>query len=379
MKKVLSIITGLLITAVAFAQPYFQGTIVKDPANATNNRIIFRMNPTSSITTAISYVETAFRYVTATTPPFVATGIIPNTTTFPGLNIQRLPDVVSGAYTYIKFVHNTATIASNTYAPNVNGYDLFSIAIQGTPAVISQIEMASDVTGAGEFVFGVVDGGANFIDPGAGPQLYGPGFNIASGIHLVPLTSVPVPVKFNGFTATKRDNTALLNWSVENEGPITSHYEIERSTNGVSFGKIARVEPKNNGGTSNAYSLTDLNLTSVRTEGVIYYRIKQYDKDGQFVYSEIKSVRLDGRGFAVSVFPNPVKDVATLTIDLVQDGDVLISITDAAGKQVKQIQVNGNKGLNTKKIDMLSMASGTYLLKVTTGTEIKTLSVVKGQ
>jgi Secretion system C-terminal sorting domain len=379
MKKVLSIIAGLLITAASFAQPYFQATIVKDPANATNNRIIFRMNPTATITTAIGYIEIAFRYATATTPPFVPAGIIPNTTTFPGLNIQRLPDFVSGGFTYVKFVHNTATIASNTYVPNVNGFDLFSIAIQGTPAVISQIELASDALGTGDYVFGVADGGGNFLDPGAGPQLYGPGYTVAGNIHLVPLTNVPVPVKFNGFTATKRDNTALLNWSVENEGPVTSHYEIERSTNGVSFGKIARVEAKNNGATSNAYSLTDLNLTSVRTEGVIYYRIKQYDKDGQFVYSDIKSVRLDGRGFAISVFPNPVKDVATLTIDLVQDGDIIINITDAAGKQVKQLQVQGFKGLNTKKVDMLSMASGTYLLKVTTGTEVKTLSIVKGQ
>jgi hypothetical protein len=377
MKKVLAIISGILITAGSYAQ-YFQGTFVKDPLNATNNRIIFRMNPTGAITTAIAYVELAFRYPTATTPPFVVAGLTTNTATFPGLNIQRLPDFVSGGFTYVKFVHNTATVASNTYTPNPNGYDLFSIALQGTPAVIAQIEMASDVAGTGDYVFGLADGAGNFIDPGAGNQLYGPGFTIAGGIHIVPLTNVPVPVKFNGFTAIKKDNDGLLTWSVENESPVTDRYEIERSFNGVDFTKFATVAPKNNGLGSNVYNLTDANLSSLRTSSnIIYYRIKQTDKDGQYVYSEIKSIRLNGKTFSAGIYPNPVKDVAVLSIDLLENEPISVIIIDAAGKQVQQIQIQGVKGLNVKKVNMGSFAAGTYQFKVKTTSELKTISVVK--
>lgn len=377
MKKVLIIISGILLTAGAYAQQYFQGTFVKDPNNEINNRIIFRMNPTGSITTAISYVETAFRYPTASTPAFVVAGITSNTASFPGLNIQRLPDFVSGGYTYVKFVHNTATVASNTYTPSPNGYDLFSIALQGTPATIPQIEMVSDLS-SGDYVFGVVDGAGNLIDPGAGNQLYGPGFSIASGVHILPLTNVTVPVKFNGFTAVKRENDGLLTWAVENESPVTDRYEIERSFNGLDFGKFATVNPKNNGLTANTYNLTDANLSGLRTSsGVIYYRIKQIDKDGRYVYSEIRSIRLDSKGFSVGVYPNPVKDVAVLSIDLLNNEAVSVVIIDAAGKQVQQVQIQGVKGLNVKRVSMGAFASGTYQFKVKTATEVKTISVVK--
>lgn len=376
MKKVLAIISGVLITAGSYAQ-YFQGTFVKDPNNEINNRIIFRMNPTASITTAISYIETAFRYPTATTPAFVVAGLTSNTATFPGLNIQRLPDFVSGGFTYVKFVHNTATVASNTYTPSANGYDLFSLALQGTPAVIPQIEMVSDLN-SGDFVFGVVDGAGNLIDPGAGNQLYGPGFSVASGVHILPLTNVPVPVKFNGFSAVKRDNDGMLTWAVENESPITDRYEIERSFNGLDFSKFATVNPKNNGLTANTYNLTDANLSNLRTSsGVIYYRIKQIDKDAQYVYSEIRSIRLDSKGFSVGVYPNPVKDVAVLSIDLLDNETVSLVIIDAAGKQVQQMQIQGARGLNVKKVSMGAFASGTYQFKVRTATEVKTISVVK--
>lgn len=377
MKKFLTIISALLITGASYAQ-YFQGTFVKDPDNAVNNRIIFRMNPTGPITTAISYIEIAFRYPTASTPAFTVAGLTTNTASFPSLNIQRLPDFVAGGYTYVKFVHNTGTVASNTYTPSSNGYDLFSIALQGPPAVIPQIELCSDVAGTGDYVFGVVDGAGNLIDPGANPQLYGPGFNINGGIHLVPLANVTVPVKFNGFTATKRDNDGLLTWSVENESPVTDRYEVERSFNGLDFGKFASVPAKNNGLTANTYLLTDANLSGLRASGgIIYYRIKQIDKDGQAVYSEIRSIRLDSKSFTVGVYPNPVKDVAVLSIDLLDNEAISLLIIDAAGKQVQQMQVQGVRGLNVKKVNMAAMPSGTYQFKIRTAAEVKTLSVVK--
>jgi hypothetical protein len=377
MKKIIAILlSGVLVASAAQAQ-YFQATFEKDPDHAANNRVNFKMRPTGSLTTGISYIEFAFRYPTATTPPFVVAGIQSNTALFPGLNMQRfLPDIVEGGYTYVRFVHNTGVIASNTYTPIATGYQVFSIAFQGTPATISQIEMASDMVSQ-TYVFGVVDGSGILYNP-TGDQLYGPGFNVSGNLHLLPLSNVTVPVKFNGFSATKKDNDGLLNWAVENESPITDRYEIERSFNGVDFGKFATVAPKNNGSGSNVYNLTDANLSGLRTSSaVIYYRIKQIDKDGQFVYSEIRSIRLDSKGFAVGIYPNPVKDMTVLSIDLIENEQVLVSIFDAAGKQVQQMQIQGVRGLNVKRFSMAAMAAGTYQLKVKTNNETKTLSVVK--
>jgi hypothetical protein len=390
MKKYYIAIAFLAASLGCFAQGKFSASLTN-----SGNTITFKVKPVGgNITAGLSTVEFFVRYPT-TTAPFTYGTVTPNTTNFP--NMTASGTLGSGSWEIERnnaayalpgfnvdhFIYTAPApvTASQTYINNTE-YNMISVPLVGPTASVNLQFVHQD--SEEKYYLAITSGVGADLRPAAFNSYFYPSTTTAAGpsgstLYYMDLLNVPVPVKFNGFTATKRDNTALLNWSVENEGPVTSHYEIERSTNGVSFSKIARVEPKNNGATSNAYNLTDLNLTSVRTEGVIYYRIKQYDKDGQFVYSEIKSVRLDGKGFAISVYPNPVKDVATLTIDLVQDGDVIINITDAAGKQIKQLQVQGFKGLNTKKVDMLSMASGTYLFKISTGTELKTLSVVKGQ
>jgi Secretion system C-terminal sorting domain len=204
-----------------------------------------------------------------------------------------------------------------------------------------------------------------------------------SGTSFAPLQPLSViPVKFVSFTATKNNNDAVLAWKVDNEDNRTDKYEVERSVNAVDFTKIATVAAKANGQASNSYELTDANLAALiqNANGVIYYRIKQLDKDGRFVYTEIRNIRLSGKGgFSAAVFPNPVKDVATLNVDLSVAADVLVYITDAAGKEVQKLTINGAVGGNTKRINMSNFAKGTYVMKVTTGTEVKTLTVVKGQ
>jgi Secretion system C-terminal sorting domain len=227
-----------------------------------------------------------------------------------------------------------------------------------------------DITAQNNMFYGSV-GVVN--DPG--------GFN--SGTSYAPLQPLSViPVKFVSFTVTKNNNDAVLAWKVDNEDSRTDKYEIERSVNATDFTKIATVAAKANGQASNSYELTDANLAALvqNANGVIYYRVKQLDKDGRFVYTEIRNIRLSGKsGFSASVFPNPVKDVATLNVDLTTAADVLVYITDAAGKEVQKLTINGAVGGNTRRINMSNFAKGTYVMKVTTGTDVKTITVVKGQ
>lgn len=187
----------------------------------------------------------------------------------------------------------------------------------------------------------------------------------------------PLPVRFRDFGVVKKDNNALLNWQVENETSITDRYEIERSLNGINFKKVYTVLPKNNGLTANSYDLTDFDLTSIRSVGIIYYRITQYDKDGKYISTSIKSLRLQGKELAIAVFPNPVKGYANVTIDLANAADVLLTINDAAGKQVQALQMQLFKGANIKKINMGSLAAGSYIMKIQAGTEVKTIPLVK--
>jgi hypothetical protein len=189
------------------------------------------------------------------------------------------------------------------------------------------------------------------------------------------LGSIVVPVKFTGFSAVKKDDNAILNWSVVNENTAGDSYEVERSFDGVSFTNIASVPVKGNS-SSNVYNYTDDNLSSLPSTGTIYYRIEQVDKTGQPAYTNIQAVSLSN-GIVVGAYPNPVKDDVTVTIDLLAASNLSINITDALGKQLQLIQLAGVKGSNLTNINLSGYASGNYLLKVTSNSGATTLPLVK--
>lgn len=190
---------------------------------------------------------------------------------------------------------------------------------------------------------------------------------------------VTLLVRFTNFSVIKNNNNAIINWAVENEDANALNYEIQKSLDGVNFTPVKTVDALNNGRTTNSYSSTIENLSAIRTSGVIYFRIKQTDRNGKFVYTDIKSVRVDSKGLLVTVYPNPVKTTANVNFDLEKDADVALSLIDATGKQVFVKQLQGIKGANITPINMSKMATGSYTLKVQTGTDVKVIPVVKAE
>ena len=190
---------------------------------------------------------------------------------------------------------------------------------------------------------------------------------------------VALPIKLTNFTAIKKDKDALLTWSVENQDANASHFEIERSYNGTDFTNIGRVEVNLNSGSAATYNSTDANIVALRSSGVIYYRIKQVDKDGKFSYSEIRSIKLDAKSVGINLYPNPAKSFTNILIDLPQNSPIIISINDAGGKEVKQINVAGFAGINQKKIDLSGLSTGSYMIKVKAADQLQTISLVKSE
>jgi hypothetical protein len=292
----------------------------------------------------------------------------PNVAAIPGYNVDHFLYTAPAA----------ATTAKDYTANTV--YDVISVQLLGDPTQKVDFQFMSDDSYATGYL-GLTDQNGGDLLPATPSTYFFPttlNTPISGGtLYYMDLLQVPLPVKFTGFTATKNVDAALLNWSVESENANTDRYEVELSTNGVEFSKFITVAPLNNGRSSNSYTTTKSSLSAIRSNGVIYFRIKQIDKDGAFVYSVIKSVRLDGKAFAINAFPNPVKQFTKLTIDLIDNAPINITIVDAAGKQVESMQIQGIKGLNVKNINMGAFASGSYVIKVQAGAELKTIPVVK--
>lgn len=190
---------------------------------------------------------------------------------------------------------------------------------------------------------------------------------------------VVVPVRFLTFTATKRASYVELNWTVENEGPLTARYEVERSTNGRDFTTEYSVPARNNGSASNAYIKEDNESESLRnTYSTLFYRIKQFDLNGEFVYSETRKVSFE-KTTSISLYPNPVQRKAKLTLDLDKNTNVTVQIFDATGKAVSTTTYRLQKGFNSQEIDFGGLPAGKYNVMINDGVSVSTIRVIKAK
>lgn len=146
---------------------------------------------------------------------------------------------------------------------------------------------------------------------------------------LVPNT---LPVEFSYFEVKASDFGAVLNWETVLE-LNNDRFEIEKSQDGVIFSNIGSVEGAGNSYGKTSYSFTDTDPQ----EGVNYYRLKQIDYDGQFEYSELKSVNFsfDKGNFTYKVYPNPATDFISISSP-VSEEVMDVKLLDHTGKVISR-------------------------------------------
>ncbi|WP_254560057.1 T9SS type A sorting domain-containing protein [Dyadobacter diqingensis] len=135
-----------------------------------------------------------------------------------------------------------------------------------------------------------------------------PGLATAVPTLEITLDETALPVRLGAFSAKSVENTVYLEWTTYSE-QNNAGFDVERSADAKKFEKIASVKGYGNSNSENRYTLTDL----FPLKSTSYYRLKQVDLDGTYMYSSIRSVK-NGDLTPVIVYPNPVKDI--LTIDL---------------------------------------------------------------
>lgn len=138
-----------------------------------------------------------------------------------------------------------------------------------------------------------------------------PGGNGASGIIIVRQSFRILPVEFLSFTADFIDQNrkVQLIWETGKEWN-NSHFEIQRSTDNVrTWQDIGLISGAGWSDNPSEYFFTDENLPLAG--GLVYYRLRQVDFDGQFSFSKTISVKIptiSNNGNYWRVFPNPVNE-----------------------------------------------------------------------
>jgi len=174
-----------------------------------------------------------------------------------------------------------------------------------------------------------------------------------------------LPVELITFDAKAIDNEFIsIDWQTATE--INNNgFELQRSTDGIFFNKIAWIEGNGNSTNMNSYQFKD-NAVSV---GTYYYRLKQIDFDGQFEFSDIQSasIRSTGGDLVSFFIPNPSTVKSKLNFNLVKDSKVTIEVIDNIGRVIESKTENMLSGNNTVLFNTDNYATGIYTAKIIIG------------
>jgi hypothetical protein len=201
----------------------------------------------------------------------------------------------------------------------------------------------------------------------------GSGTDPSAAIDDIRLTApIPLSVDLINFSAEKNGTVSTsVVWEVMNELNF-SHYELERSVDGLNFSKIYSIDA--NCVSENTCDYLYKDISHVKT---IYYRLKMIDIDGEFNYSQIISLDENGSNSInytlVSSFVND--NLLNVIINSKKKTNASFILYNTAGNIVlTENNIGITTGYNENRINISKLSSGVYILKIHLENDSKILS-----
>jgi hypothetical protein len=173
------------------------------------------------------------------------------------------------------------------------------------------------------------------------------------------------PVTLTSFTARHNGNGVTIEWSTSQE-LNNNYFQVERSADGsTNWSVIATVMGAGNSQVVNNYNSYDASPLS----GVNYYRLKQVDNDGKYVYSNTVTVKIDLQKTAISVLANPFYNTLSVNFVSLTSQTVTARLVDITGKQVAVEKWSVYNGTTKKDFTNVSdLQHGMYILSIINNT-----------
>ena len=163
-----------------------------------------------------------------------------------------------------------------------------------------------------------------------------------------------LPLKLISFSVQYINNSTRLQWQTSSE-QNTSHFSIERSSDGINFSSIGNVNAAGNSSILKNYEFND----PQSNKGLNYYRLKMVDVDGKYIYSKVLVIKIDGKSI-LQIFPNPAKNILYIQASG-ENEKATVQIIDVTGRKVKEEKFTLN-GTTSFSIDISGLPQGIYNL-----------------
>ncbi|WP_028978573.1 T9SS type A sorting domain-containing protein [Sporocytophaga myxococcoides] len=179
-----------------------------------------------------------------------------------------------------------------------------------------------------------------------------------------------LPVQLLSFNISENNGVALLSWQTATERDA-SHFIIQKSYDGINYEDLGSVKAGGNSNSVLSYSFTDL----ISSQGLVYYRLKQVDYNGDFYFSPVRSINHHS-DHSLKIYPNPTENSFNIQFNNPSDNRGLLNVYSISGSLIEGgISISGNGKLTFGE----SLPSGVYILELTIGDTIERYKLIKNR
>ena len=167
--------------------------------------------------------------------------------------------------------------------------------------------------------------------------------------------SILLPLELISFSGSAYSDYIRIDWTTANE-ENTSVFGVEKSTNGIYFDQIEEILAAG----QSHYELSYSSWDNDPQPGINYYRLKQVDTDGSFIYSKMISVsfRIKEDNCRFTIIPNPCAGRCEIFLTECtdeQEKNITVNIYDALGNIVAmELQISGDKSYSVSTYNNLT-------------------------
>ena len=269
-------------------------------------------------------------------------------------------------------IHNVAIVLEGvnsilTFEPGVKVTfgSTASIDIQSTQAMITPGNGANQITLGGELIY---DGNLSMFNSTTPGTVVG--LASASSLRASPqFQAGTLPVVLTDFKVAENGSAVAITWKTETE-INSSHFVVERSTDGKDWVAIGTVQASGNVSVEQNYSFTD----PAPADGTNYYRLRIVDIDNAFELSLIKTATFRATDLVIVTGPNPARSYLNINVTAPGNQPYRLRLVNRSGQVVyDQKQAASPKRL---QLNVSNYADGTYFVEVSNATGLRKINQV---
>lgn len=179
-----------------------------------------------------------------------------------------------------------------------------------------------------------------------------------------------LPVTMLRFQGWMEGNVGKLTWETSSE-QNSSHFVVERSTDGSGFVQVGKVAAAGNSQRRSAYQFVQPNLAP----GNYYYRLRQVDRDGKEALSNVIALKYETTA-SIRVYPNPVKHSLGVSLPTGMK-EAAWKIVSVDGRVMAAGQGSAENMVRSLQQKVPSLNKGWYTLQVQSNLGVQQVKLMK--